>query len=109
MCLEPVLHSKRSHCRGSLVHRSEVEPLLATTRASLCGSKEPAQLKIKIAIMTTTKKHSMNFPGGSGLRLHTSTAGGGVQSLVRQLGSHMLPNEAEKLNRSILDRAQLQR
>lgn len=106
MCLEPVPHSKRSHCNGSLVHRSEEEPLLTKTRGSLCGNEDPAQLKIKTAI--ATKTHSTNFPGGSGLRLHTSTAGGGVQSLVRQLGSHMLPGEAPKINKSILDRAQLQ-
>ena len=46
----------------------EAEPLLATARESLCGNKDPAQLKIKIAIMTTTKKHSTNFPGGSGVK-----------------------------------------
>ena len=47
VCLEPVLHNKRSHQDEKPVHHKKEEPPLAATRESLAHSNGgPAQPKI---------------------------------------------------------------
>ena len=45
MCLEPVLHNKRSHGNEKPVHHSKGDPPSTPTTENLCSDKDPAQTK----------------------------------------------------------------
>lgn len=45
-CLEPVLRSKRDHCKEEPEHRNESESCLPQLKKATCSSERPAQLKV---------------------------------------------------------------
>ena len=96
--LEPVF-CKRSHRRGKPAHRSEEEPLLATTREPVHSNQDPLQPDVKFINELKTVEFTLVLDGlsSSALRMGRSSTrpSGGAgrtqsecQSLVTLLRNH---------------------